>query len=81
MADVKIAPLSCGGNNLWNPITNRKKYTICCGRCRHIWSDKVSLGVDAATSTCPNCGGCNVWSHADFKLSYSNALSNKAAQP
>ena len=61
-------------NGLRNPFTNKKKYTIQCGNCKHTWDEKVPDLVDEASAVCPSCGAQNMWSHSEFGRRYESWL-------
>lgn len=63
----KVTPYGLESWNLWNIFTGRKKYTIVCGKCRHVYEDKLNFYLsDTASSICPGCGSQNVWSHSEW---------------
>ena len=38
-----MEPHSLEANGLCNPFTNKKNWRIACGKCRHVWDEKVPI--------------------------------------
>ena len=67
----RVAPSYISSTGLWNIFSQKKTYTITCGKCSHHYTDKVSFAhSDEATSPCPACHILNVWSHNAFAAMY-----------
>lgn len=76
----RVHPYTMSANGLWNVFTQRKKYHIACGACRHSYTDKVSFLTDMASSLCPCCGAQNTWSHSEFSEWYDRNVLNRGCE-
>jgi hypothetical protein len=66
MRHISVTPAKLWANGLWNPFTKRKRYTIQCGNCNHIYREYISFLDDLAISKCTNCNTKNKWNHSDY---------------
>jgi hypothetical protein len=64
-----MTPYLLEANGLCNPFTNKKKWRITCGHCRHTWDEKVPV-VERCSAICPCCAKQNTWSATRWMEQY-----------
>ena len=74
---MSITPYAVSANGLWNPFTQRKRFTVTCGSCDHTYKDKVICQTDKLSSICPNCRRLNIWSLSVFTDRYEKYLQSR----
>ena len=57
---MSVHPLYIEANGLLPIFSSCKKWTITCGKCKHVWIEKVPVG-HSASAVCPCCEEQNIW--------------------